>query len=114
MQICLCTTFVPGALSSKEGTTSPGAGVTAVSCHVGARIEPGPVKEQPVVLAAEPSPTPIFVYQLKAPEGGSQYLLEHVKEQTGKEFCHCALTVFPQRVWLHEYCPFLTSNPLGI
>lgn len=45
----------------KGGSYIPGAGVTAASCHVGARIEPGPVKEQPVVLAAEPSPAPIFL-----------------------------------------------------
>lgn len=45
----------------KRGSYIPGAGVTAVSCHVGTGIESGPVKEQPVVLAAEPSPTPVFL-----------------------------------------------------
>lgn len=46
----------------EESLRSPGTEVreTAVSHHVGARMEPRCVEEQPVLLTAEPSPAPVL------------------------------------------------------
>lgn len=88
MQICLCSTCVPGTVRVSRGHSIPwnwasSCRPTLVLAHL--------VLERESISALNcraPSAPSFFFNQLKAPERGRQHrqqLLEHVKEQTGKE-----------------------------